>query len=542
MSATVATGGSPRRARPASRTHSPVSKTGSKGSKSDTSLSPVAVTIAINGADADTNTNTENDTSRRPDAATDPANPVNANGVTAPGGEDYFSSLHGPSHFSLEPNPFEQSFGNPADTPGKSILPSVAALASPALPGATSSGPYSWANSLRAGPLSPAMLAGPAGPNEYFDNIGRGFPTPNESGLRTGLTPGGGGSMFPAPSPGPQSLLLQHLGAGNATPSTLDFHRTALAAARKTGAAPAAPTSNPQEPEQLLPQSSAAIDLKPGLPAYPFPHPDATDAANGLFMLAKGAQVGNNNFAPPPPTSHAIQPHHQQQQPQRNGLAADPTLATGTLPTEVLQNGNVALSNGTSTIPDSPETKTNGRTRAKRSSTTKSSSTGTAARRKTEEPTKSSNKKLKSSNGSAVDKSMVDMDDEDEEEFDLEAEDAPAVGAIDKKNMTDEEKKRNFKERNRVAALRCRQRKKQWVTELVKKVEIYTADNDSLSNMVAKLRNEVTVLKSILIAHKDCPIGQTQSFHAAVIGGFPNQNELASTWQQQQQHQQQQQR
>ncbi|KAH7113696.1 Aft1 HRA domain-containing protein [Dactylonectria estremocensis] len=59
-----------------------------------------------------------------------------------------------------------------------------------------------------------------------------GFPTPNESSLRSGLTPGGSGSMFPAPSPNSQALFAQ-LASGGATPSTIDFHRTAISAAAK---------------------------------------------------------------------------------------------------------------------------------------------------------------------------------------------------------------------------------------------------------------------------------------------------------------------
>src|SRR2546430_4107920 len=42
---------------------------------------------------------------------------------------DYFSSVYG-TNFSLEPNPFEQSFSN--SSPEKSLLPPVAALTSPA--------------------------------------------------------------------------------------------------------------------------------------------------------------------------------------------------------------------------------------------------------------------------------------------------------------------------------------------------------------------------------------------------------------------------
>jgi ATF/CREB family transcription factor len=62
------------------------------------------------------------------------------------------------------------------------------------------------------------MLSGQA--NDYFGDthhLRGGSPTPNESSLRTGLTPGGSGSMFPTPSP--NSQLFAQLASGEATPT-----------------------------------------------------------------------------------------------------------------------------------------------------------------------------------------------------------------------------------------------------------------------------------------------------------------------------------
>ncbi|KAK4982614.1 hypothetical protein LTR28_002672, partial [Elasticomyces elasticus] len=139
--------------------------------------------------------------------------------------QEYFGGQqHHSSQFSKEPNPFESAFGNPAETPGKTQLPGVTSLTSPAslLQGNTPG----WPGSLRSGPLSPAMLTGPTGASDYFSSdhhFPGSFPTPNESSLRTGLTPGGGGSMFPAPSPNSQALFNAMQSSG-ATPGTLDFH------------------------------------------------------------------------------------------------------------------------------------------------------------------------------------------------------------------------------------------------------------------------------------------------------------------------------
>jgi ATF/CREB family transcription factor len=79
-----------------------------------------------------------------------------------------------------------------------------------------------------------------------------------------------------------------------------------------------------------------------------------------------------------------------------------------------------------------------------------------------------------------------------------------------KTKMTDEEKRKNFLERNRVAALKCRQRKKQWLANLQSKVEEFSQENENLTHQITALREEVVNLKTLLLAHKDCPVTQTQ--------------------------------
>ena len=327
-----------------------------------------------------------------------PPRPAPTNPAETP---DYFSALHNAAGIGQEFNPFEQSFGAPStETPGKTLLPPVAALTSPAIPGTSSTGGYNWQSSLRSGPLSPAMLAGPQ-QGDYFDSIGRGFPTPNESSLRTGLTPGGGGSMFPAPSPNSQALF-NSLQSGGATPGTLDFHRTAMNAAARNKNTQYTTTSNPQE---VLPKTN--MDNQ---------H-DATDAANGLFMLAKGGQA-NNQFAVPNPAQTSM--------PARNG-----------------QDQKATSSNGDSSE-SHEDTKPN--TRGGRGKKTKAESTNN--RRKSEAGAKGSNKRAKGNSGSANVDPALDPHDEDDDSEDGEEDAAPTHHPNGKK-MTDEEKRRNFLERNR---------------------------------------------------------------------------------------------
>lgn len=91
---------------------------------------------------------------------------------------------------------------------------------------------------------------------------------------------------------------------------------------------------------------------------------------------------------------------------------------------------------------------------------------------------------------------------------------------MDTKKMTDEEKRRNFLERNRVAALKCRQRKKQWLANLQNKVEIFTQENDALTATVTQLREEIVNLKTLLLAHKDCPVSQAQGLGPLMMNGM----------------------
>lgn len=63
----------------------------------------------------------------------------------------------------------------------------------------------------------------------------------------------------------------------------------------------------------------------------------------------------------------------------------------------------------------------------------------------------------------------------------------------------DEEKRKSFLERNRQAALKCRQRKKAWLASLQAKVEYLQSDNENLQGTCSALRNEVMYLKSQLM-------------------------------------------
>lgn len=73
----------------------------------------------------------------------------------------------------------------------------------------------------------------------------------------------------------------------------------------------------------------------------------------------------------------------------------------------------------------------------------------------------------------------------------------------------------------RAAASRCRAKKKLWVEDMEKKTKDMDTLNQMLQQEVMSLRSEVQQLKSILIAHKDCPLIVHQT-----VGGAPARGEV----------------
>jgi len=93
----------------------------------------------------------------------------------------------------------------------------------------------------------------------------------------------------------------------------------------------------------------------------------------------------------------------------------------------------------------------------------------------------------------------------DDDEDDYMEDDDPAVvvsgpaanGKKNKKPETEEEKRRNFLERNRQAALKCRQRKKQWLQSLQAKVEFLQTENEQLKTALVASRDEISRLSQL---------------------------------------------
>ncbi|ONH71496.1 Transcription factor atf1 [Pichia kudriavzevii] len=73
-----------------------------------------------------------------------------------------------------------------------------------------------------------------------------------------------------------------------------------------------------------------------------------------------------------------------------------------------------------------------------------------------------------------------------------------------RKNVSAEEKRKNFLERNRVAASKCRQRKKEMINNMKADLDKYRAENEALREQVGTLREHALTLRTILFAHRDC--------------------------------------
>lgn len=55
---------------------------------------------------------------------------------------------------------------------------------------------------------------------------------------------------------------------------------------------------------------------------------------------------------------------------------------------------------------------------------------------------------------------------------------------------------------------------------------MYSSENDALSAQLTSLRDEVVNLKTLLLAHKDCPVTQQQGLgqmHMQLMGEYGNQ-------------------
>ncbi len=67
-------------------------------------------------------------------------------------------------------------------------------------------------------------------------------------------------------------------------------------------------------------------------------------------------------------------------------------------------------------------------------------------------------------------------------------------------------------ERNRVAAHKCRQKKREWVHELEVKTEHASQRHEQLQASISQLKDELIALKTMLLAHRNCNCDLVQKY------------------------------
>lgn len=237
--------------------------------------------------------------------------------------------------------------------------------------------------------------------------------------------------MFPEPSPNTQSLF-NSLQSGGATPTTLDFHRTAMNARQKAGevAQHAKITSQPQE-------SMNGLDVKP---PQNRPFDETNDAANGLYLLAQahnGPQQTNHYAVAPQAVIHA-HPQHMQMGGQSQETSPHMGNRNGG---SISTNSGRGVSEMSGMSEDEQQNRPNTRGKGKRPSTQENQVNG--GRKASGQPAKQpANKKAKANNGNSM---SMSMEPPSEDEQDMSKDEYNANG----KKMTDDEKRKNFLERNR---------------------------------------------------------------------------------------------
>ncbi|KAF9126026.1 hypothetical protein BGW39_006989 [Mortierella sp. 14UC] len=478
------------------------------------------------------------------------------------------------SKLDMEPNPFEQSFaggagsekadsvgpstGTGLETP-KPVLPPIASMSGRLAPGTDQ---FGWdAQSLRMGPLSPSMLEGPQQPINIEGKTQNPLPItsfpPAASSINTVFTSGApvaeNGLPYvglPGPLPGPPPVAIQQQQA-DPYPSAVynQTHPTAQPqlshqqqpshphhpAGPPGGSGPrppqhfAPPPTHQQQQQQphgrYLPQqaqqaSQHNMNTNMNTNNNNNNNNSHMNQYGNLHLLSQQAQASrgpwikrestdSNGGAPfnQPPHPHAGHPHH---------------LQSHSHPSQPHPNAHPGpYQNSGQGIPGV------GRSHPSRNSIDSGFNQGTRRSRVASE----------------------DFSDDSEQSSKNSANGGDHSGSNSKKKakpgdekMDEEEKRRNFLERNRQAALKCRQRKKQWLTNLQAKVEYLTNDNEHLQGQTATLRDEIIHLKALLLAHKDCPVAQANGVYADSVGlpshsGMMSHSRPPHPMQQQQQQQ-----
>ncbi|KAJ2834162.1 Transcription factor [Coemansia furcata] len=88
-----------------------------------------------------------------------------------------------------------------------------------------------------------------------------------------------------------------------------------------------------------------------------------------------------------------------------------------------------------------------------------------------------------------------------------------ATHGADGQPLTEEEKRKQFLERNRIAALKCRQRKKKQLQELQDRHDYMVQENERLRKDYMELREVALQARAMLAAHSDCSVARANGVY-----------------------------
>lgn len=300
--------------------------------------------------------------------------------------------------------------------------------------------------------------------NQFVNSLRKTGLTPNESNLRSGLTPGGVNH--------PGGFPFGHV-PGLTTPSAL--------------------LNSP-----MTPGLSSLLGMGSG-------HTNNNTNENGhtngdMYNLQANNNTNNttndnNNGTFPPSLPPPSNPAQLQPNTYKNPL---PTINSG----KPLVGNEIVKQEHEFTSEDGKrkkKTELNEKSKKRKTDTVKA-----------DQPSKPAPKKKAAKKDNFVEKdSDVSIKEEDENEEEPE-----------KGKGRPNDKRKNFLERNRVAASKCRQRKKQLLQKMEDELSFYSSGYRELSAQVQQLRDQLMNVRGVLVGHKDC------SVLISAVGGYEQLNNI----------------
>lgn len=507
---------------------------------------------------------------------------------------------------------FSSNNNNQSLTPeSRRVLPPMSSISSPsALPSDGNNANTGWSDSLRSGPLSPAMLQGPVPHNTQHPSttatnggsapatisktstaantttVANGIrPSPLSPFIQGSLLGSDSGALFHTPGPATAAILNslnnELIGSTGLTPLPL-----------KAGIAPGVSTA--VTASSLAPAAGSLSQVSQGIQVSPLQStstavasaPESTTAASQASVLASNGHSGSVDAAASlyMMSKSGSQPY--QQQPSSNtlnsavrtgvkrgpichssvssqdmnssissllsssnrlssdstGLSSNsvmlpnssPIVATAAVPNSTRESGppskaftttkrgrggsksKLRKGNPDEDIPTEPGSRSNS-----------DGSNSSRPRRQKSESGRSSKVKKESSidcdnheeEGNENDRVSASISDESGSSSFNSSKDTSHNARNEKKCLHVEEKRKSFLERNRIAALKCRQRKKQWVQELQAKLESYSSQNSLLNRQIVSLQDEVLALRNTLLNHRSCSQGLDPKLLSSLLAG-----------------------